>query len=114
MNIDISHEDLGRMHRIGKADRNDGKSRPIITKFTRYAVRINIYRNKKKLKGKNVQIRESVAIARIKALKVAQTKYGKPMFGPEMVVSFLKIIVIKLVYHIMETSWVQVIFVCCS
>ena len=76
MNIDISHEDLGRMHRIGKADRNDGKSRPIIIKFTRYAVRINIYRNKKKLKGKNVQIRESVAIARIKALKVAQTKYG--------------------------------------
>ena len=70
MNIDISHEDLHRTHRTGKTDRNDGKSRPITTKFARYAVRKHVYRNKKNLKGKNFLIAESLTIARVKALKV--------------------------------------------
>ena len=39
---EISHEDLDRTHRIGKTDRNDGKSRPIIIKFARYAARNNV------------------------------------------------------------------------
>ena len=72
MNIDINHDDLYRTHRIGKADRNDGKPTPIIIKFARYAVRNNVYRIKKKLKGKNFVITESLAITRVKALRVAQ------------------------------------------
>ena len=50
-NIDISHENLDRTHGIGKTDRNDGKSRPIIIKFARYVVCNNVYKNKKKLVG---------------------------------------------------------------
>ena len=52
MNIEISHEGLGRTHRIGKTNKNDGKSRPIITKFARYVIRNNAYAINKKLKDK--------------------------------------------------------------
>ena len=50
MNIAISQEDLDRTHRIGKTDRNDSKSIPIIIKFARYAVRNNVYRKEKNSK----------------------------------------------------------------
>ena len=76
MNIDISHEDLDRTHIIGETDRNGGKSRPIIIKFVRYAILNNAYRNKKKLKGKSFPVTESLTIARVKGLKIAQAKYG--------------------------------------
>ena len=49
INIDISPEDLERKHRIGKTDRNGGKSRPMIIKFPRYTVSYNVYRKKEKL-----------------------------------------------------------------
>ena len=63
------------MQRIGKTDRNDGKSRPIIIKFASYAAHNDVYRNKKKHRGKNFSITESLMIARVKALKVVQSKY---------------------------------------
>ena len=73
MDIQLVEEDLDRTHRIGK--KSDGKSRPIIIKFARYNVRKKIYSNKKKLKGKNVMITESLTTARVKLLKEAQSKY---------------------------------------
>ena len=76
MTIDISEQDLDRTHRIGKASRNDGKSRPIIVKFARYAVRNHIYKNKRVLKGKNLLITESLTNRRVKALKDAQAEFG--------------------------------------
>lgn len=76
MTIDISEQDLDRTHRIGKASRNDGKSRPIIVKFARYAVRNQIYKNKRVLKGKNLLITESLTNRRVKALKDAQAEFG--------------------------------------
>ena len=76
MKIDISEQDLDRTHRIGKASRNDGKSRPIIVKFARYAVRNHIYKNKRVLKGKNLLITESLTERRVKALKDAQAQFG--------------------------------------
>ena len=48
MNIEISQKDLDRTYRIGKTDRNDSKSIPIIIEFARYAVRNNVYRKEKK------------------------------------------------------------------
>ena len=56
---------------------NYGKSRSIIIKFARYAIRKNVYRSKKNLKGKNFLITESLTIVRFKALKVAQAEYGR-------------------------------------
>ena len=51
---------------------NDGKLRSIIIKCTRSAVRKNFNKSKKKLKGKNYLITESLTIATVTALKVAQ------------------------------------------
>ena len=51
-------KNLDRTHKIGKTDRNDGKSRLIIVKTARYAVRDNVYKNKKKLKGKVFLLRK--------------------------------------------------------
>ena len=76
MDIVISEQDIDRTHRIGKANRNDGKSRPIIVKFARYAVRNQVYRNKRVLKGKNLLITESLTERRVKALKDAQSEFG--------------------------------------
>ena len=76
MGVEVREEDLDRTHRIGRANRSDGKTRPIIIKFARYAVRIAVYKNKKKLKGKRFLITESLTENRVKALKATQTKYG--------------------------------------
>ena len=67
MDIQLVEEDLDCTHRIGK--KSDGKSRPIIIKFACYIVKKKIYSNKKKLKGKNVMITESLTTARVKLLK---------------------------------------------
>lgn len=48
INTDISHEDLDRMHRIDKTDRSDGKLRPIIIKFARYAIRVMMSTERRK------------------------------------------------------------------
>ena len=76
LDVEITEEDLDRTHRVGKPEKRDGKSRPIIIKFARYAVRHNVYKNKKRLKGKNFLITESLTVKRVKALKAAQSKYG--------------------------------------
>ena len=74
MDIHLIEEDPDCTHRIER--KSDGKSRPIIIKFARYNVRKKIYSNKKKLKGKNVMITESLTTARVKLLKEAQSKYS--------------------------------------
>ena len=64
--IDVKQEDLERSRRLGKVKRNDNKPRPIIAKFARYAVRSNVFSNKKKLKGKKLLITESLTVFRMK------------------------------------------------
>ena len=73
--VDVKVEDLDRSHRLGKP-REDNKPRPIIVKFARYAVRSNVFSNKKKLKGKNLLITESLTVYRMKLLDEARMKYG--------------------------------------
>ena len=65
---EINFEDLDRTHRIGKV--NNGKSRPIIVKFARCNVRKKIFHSKRKLKGKNTSITESLTMLRIKKLSL--------------------------------------------
>ena len=64
---EINFEDLDRTHRTGKV--NNGKSRPIIVKFARYNVHKKIFHNKRKLKGKNASITESLTMLRVKKTK---------------------------------------------
>ena len=76
LDIEIKENDLDRTHRIGNRNREDGKSRAIVVKFTLYTTRNKIYSNKKKLKGKNFLITESLMFRRYHLLKEAQGKYG--------------------------------------
>ena len=73
MGVEVREEDLDRTHWIGRANRSDGKARPIIIKFARYAVRNAVYKNKKKRKGKRFLITESLTENRVKALKNGTT-----------------------------------------
>lgn len=70
----IEMEDLDRTHRLGAY--KNGKSRPIIVKFSRYHVRNRIFRKKKNLKGKNVSITESLTKRRMEALNDARKSHG--------------------------------------
>ena len=72
---EINIEDLDRTHRIGKV--NNGKSRPIIVKFTRCNVRKKVFHNKRKLKGKNRSITESLTKIRVSKLNEARDLYNR-------------------------------------
>ena len=72
---EINIEDLDRTHRIGKV--NNGKSRPIIVKFARYNVRKKVFHNKRKLKGKNMSITESLTKIRVSKLNGARDFYNR-------------------------------------
>ena len=76
LDIKIEENDLDRTNRIGSRNKEAGKPPAIIVKFTRYAIQNKIYSNKKKLKGKNVLITESLTSRRYNFLKEAQEKYG--------------------------------------
>ena len=75
LGVEIKEDDLDRSHRLGKPKRKDNKPRPIIVKFARYAVRKEIFMNKKKLKGKRLLITESLTSSRMQSLGDAQRKY---------------------------------------
>ena len=74
--VKIKEDDLDRSHRLGKPKRKDNKPWPIIVKFARYAVRIEIFMNKRKLKGKWLLITESLTSSLMQLLGEAQKKYG--------------------------------------
>ena len=76
LGVEIKEDDLDRSHRLGKPKRKDNKPRPIIVKFARYAVRREIFMNKRKLKGKRLLITESLTSSRMQLLGDAQRKYG--------------------------------------
>ena len=75
MNIAITSDDLDRSHRIGKK-KEGNKSRPIIVKFSRYNARHKIFSNKKRLKGTNISITESLTATRMAKLKEARDEKG--------------------------------------
>ena len=76
MHIDLREEYLDQTHRVGNPKvSKDGKLRLIIVKFARYVVCNTLYKNKKKLIGKNSLITESVTATHVGLLKEAQGKY---------------------------------------
>ena len=75
LGVKIKDDDIDRSHRLGKPKRKDNKPRPIIVKFARYAVRREIFMNKRKLKGKRLLITESLTSSRMHLLGDAQRKY---------------------------------------
>lgn len=73
---DVPLTELDRSHRIGKKNSN-GKARPIIVKFARYNVRRKVFYSKKKLKGKNISITESLTKFRMEKLQEARELYDR-------------------------------------
>ena len=73
---DVDLTELDRSHRIGKKKSN-GKARPIIVKFAQYNVRRKVFYNKKKLKGKNISITESLTKFQMEKLQEARELYDR-------------------------------------
>ena len=76
LGVEIKEDDLHRSHTLWKPKRKDNKPRPVIVKFARYAVRKEIFMNKRKLKGKRLLMNRSLTSSRIRLLGEAQKKYG--------------------------------------
>ena len=76
LDIIVDEKDLDRSHRIGRMASNLGKPRPIIVKFSRYNMRKKVFSSKKKLKGKNISITESLTSLRMEKLTKARNEYG--------------------------------------
>ena len=72
LELAATEADIERTHRIGKPKDVCQKSRPIIVKFVRYNDRKNVFNKKKKLKGKNISITQSLTATRVKKLKEAR------------------------------------------
>ena len=83
----IALANLQRSHRLGpprarnntRATRtnNPPKPRPIIIRFRDFSVRQEIFRNKRKLKGKGISISESLTKKRYALYKLALSKFGR-------------------------------------
>ena len=71
----ITEVDIERTQRIGKPRDAGQKSKHMILKFVRHNDRKNVFNSKKKLKGKNVSITESLTATRMKKLKEARKIY---------------------------------------
>ena len=81
--VNISLKDIERTHRIGAkkkpgiATRNSKpKHRPIIVRFASMPTRLEVFHNKKNLKGKEYSISESLTGFRYSLLQKAKAKYG--------------------------------------
>lgn len=82
--VDITEQDIDRAHRLKSnkqrttaANIATNGSRPIIVKFARYYPRAAVFQNKKKLKGSNVSITESLTRRRLALLQLAKNLFGR-------------------------------------
>ena len=74
MDIDIDVKDIDRTPWIGAKSEN--KHRFIILKFASYSERRKVFNSKKRLKGKNFSITESLTKLRMRKLKASRDEYG--------------------------------------
>jgi hypothetical protein len=87
MGVEVTAGEICRSHRLTsrqphnqrRDETGDGGRaypRPIIVKFSSYNVRRSVFRQKRKLKGSGIVIREDLTARNVKALKMAQKKFG--------------------------------------
>ena len=76
LDLDINDRNIDRTHRIRNPRDTDEKPRPIIIKLVRYNDGKKIFDSKKKLKGKNIAIAESLTVTRMKKLNEARERYN--------------------------------------
>lgn len=73
LGLNISTNDIDCSHRLPL---KEGSHRPIIVKFCRRTIKDLIFRNKRKLKGTKIVIREDLTKRRAQLLKKATNIYG--------------------------------------
>lgn len=73
--ITLERHDIDRSHRLG-APRDDGKPRPIIVKFTRYNTRAAVFGAKRRFKGSNLLLTESLTRRRVEVLNESRRRFG--------------------------------------
>ena len=76
LELDIQPSDIDRTHRIGNKNKARKKGRAVIIKFTRYNTRKTVSMNKRKFKGTNISVTESLTSLRMTKLKDARDEYG--------------------------------------
>ena len=76
LGLDIQPSDIDQTHRIGNKNKARKKGRAIIIKFTRYNTRKKVFMNKRKFKGTNTSVTESLTSLRMIKLKDARDEYG--------------------------------------
>ena len=76
LGLDTQPCDIDRTNRIGNKNKARKKGRAIIIKFTRYSTRKKIFMNKRKFKGTNISVKESLISLRMTKLKDARDEYG--------------------------------------
>ena len=84
--VEVSLSDIARSHRIGPKKTHSTrrtKSRAIIVRFSSIRKRMEVFRNKRNLKGKKTVITESLTSFRYDLFKKAQAIYGKMVWTSE-------------------------------
>ena len=77
--VGLKIEDIERTHRIGPSKNfstRRTKPRAIIVRFASMRKRIEVYKNKKNLKGKKIVVTESLTTVRLDLLSKAKDKFG--------------------------------------
>ncbi|PSN37253.1 hypothetical protein C0J52_17952 [Blattella germanica] len=74
--VDLQIRDIDRCHRVGRMLEGSSRSRAIIVKFVSYRQRNEVFKNKRKLKGLPITIREDLTRHRHKLLQECITRYG--------------------------------------
>ena len=81
--VNISMEGIERTHRVGvkkptvNTRNSKPKHRPIVVRFSSMRLRMEVFRNKKTLKGQSISISESLTTTRYNLLQKAKDKFGK-------------------------------------
>ena len=75
LNNEFVPKDISRSHRLGK--RQNGKTRPIIVRFTSYRAKKMVFDVKKKLKNSGISVTENLSPERYILYKQCWEKYGK-------------------------------------
>lgn len=74
LGVQMAVSNIDRSHRVGR--KVPGMTRPIIVKFTTYNKQIEVFKNKRKLAGSGITIREDLTARRLDLLRVAIGKFG--------------------------------------
>ena len=75
MDEEITHQDIDRSHHLGDRKLDKNNPRPIVIKFPRYNVRAKIFKKKRKLEEKRINITESLTKTRMENLQKAREEH---------------------------------------